>query len=44
MDQLLQQKQDMLKKQFADMETAIQQSQAAASAVSGQLASLSSGA
>jgi flagellar hook-associated protein 2 len=41
MDELLQQKQDMLKKQFADMETAIQQSQAAASQVSGQLAQLS---
>jgi flagellar hook-associated protein 2 len=41
MDQLLQQKQDMLKKQFADMETAIQQSQAASAQVAGQLAQLS---
>ena len=41
MDELLQQKQDMLKKQFADMETAIQQSQAASSQVAGQLAQLS---
>jgi flagellar hook-associated protein 2 len=44
MDEMLQQKQDMLKKQFADMETAMQQSQSAAAQVSGQLASLSSGA
>ncbi len=44
MDVLLQQKQDMLKQQFTDMETAIQSSQAAASQVSGQLASLSAGA
>jgi flagellar hook-associated protein 2 len=40
MDELLQQKQDMLKKQFADMETALQQSQAASAQVSGQLAAL----
>ena len=40
MDALLAQKQDMLKKQFADMETAIQQSQAASAQVAGQLASL----
>jgi flagellar hook-associated protein 2 len=42
MDELLQQKQDMLKQQFTDMETAIQASQASASQVSGQLASLAS--
>lgn len=41
MDELLQQKQEMLKKQFADMEAAMQQSQAAAAQVSGQLAALS---
>jgi flagellar hook-associated protein 2 len=40
MDELLQQKQDMLKQQFTDMETAIQQSQAAGQQVAGQLASL----
>jgi flagellar hook-associated protein 2 len=40
MDELLAQKQDMLKKQFADMETALQQSQAQSAQVAGQLASL----
>jgi flagellar hook-associated protein 2 len=40
MDELLAQKQEMLKKQFADMETALQQSQAAGAQVAGQLASL----
>jgi flagellar hook-associated protein 2 len=40
MDERLAQKQDQLKKQFADMEAAIQQSQAAAAQVSGQLQAL----
>jgi flagellar hook-associated protein 2 len=43
MDELLAQKQEMLKKQFADMETALQQSQAASAQVAGQLAALGSG-
>jgi flagellar hook-associated protein 2 len=40
MDERLAQKQDQLKKQFADMEAALQQSQAAAAQVSGQLTAL----
>jgi flagellar hook-associated protein 2 len=43
MDELLAQKQEMLKKQFADMETALQQSQAASAQVAGQLAALGGG-